>query len=142
MFLASSTALGLMWIANQNQRRAQASDEKEESESAAQPLDVSKEDIKEVESVPVVDEEGKEWVVVEKEPIVEDENDEKPPVVEDEKVQEEEEEPSVYIKVETAEAITELLEKIENRVIFMKHGVEKPGHLEAVELFGQNFKDM
>ena len=135
MFLASSTALGLMWIANQNQRRAQASDEKEESESA-QPLDVSKEDIKEVESVPVVDEEGKEeWVVVEKEPIVEDEN---APVVEDEKVPEvvEEEEPSVYIKVETAEAITELLEKIENRVIFMKHGVEKPGHLEAVELFG------
>lgn len=53
-----------------------------------------------------------------------------------EKAPEVEEEPSVYQKVESPEAITELLGKIENRIIFMKHGIEKPGHLEAVETFG------
>ena len=68
--------------------------------------------------------EEKDWVVVEK------------PSVEEEKVPEVEEEPSVYQKVESQEAITELLGKIENRIIFMKHGIEKPGHLEAVESFG------
>ena len=70
------------------------------------------------------EEEEKDWVVVEK------------PSVEEEKVPEVEEEPSVYQKVEGPEAITELLGKIENRIIFMKHGIEKPGHLEAVESFG------
>lgn len=49
---------------------------------------------------------------------------------------EEEEEQSGYKVLRTPHEITAALEHLENKIIFLKHGVEEPKHLNEVEKLG------
>ena len=56
--------------------------------------------------------------------------------------EEEEELSSCYEEVSGKENILSLFASLENKIIFLKHGIEKKPHLEMVEELGENISGM
>lgn len=54
----------------------------------------------------------------------------------------EEEEQSEYRELKTPQEITKVLNHLENKIIFMKHGIEEPRHLSDVEKLGASTKQL
>lgn len=61
---------------------------------------------------------------------------------EDEKKEEQEPVPSLFEPLKTQEEIKEVLNTLGNRMIFMKHGIEKKNHLEDSEDLAAFVKEM
>ena len=65
------------------------------------------------------------------------------PVIEEEAAEAVEPEgPSFFTNVTGAKAVLELLQNLDNRLIFLKKGSEKPGHLFAAEETADSMSDM